>query len=112
MFAIVSPQTAFLPCPTVNGPVGFAETNSTLAFLPLCLSDFPKVLGEARISFIISERKEDVKKKLIKPGPAISVFDIILLSIFKLEIIYSAISFGFFFNCFVSSIAAFEERSP
>ena len=41
MFDIVSPNMALRPCPTVNGPVGLALTNSTLAVFPDPIFPFP-----------------------------------------------------------------------
>ena len=57
----MSPITAFLPCPTVKGPVGFAETNSTIAFLPAYLEDFPKSSAFSKIVLMIEVVAEELK---------------------------------------------------
>ena len=80
MLESVSPITAFLPCPTVNGPVGFADTNSTFALLPLYFNDLPKPTLLEIIFLAIPATYCGEKKKFINPGPAISALSITFLS--------------------------------
>ena len=59
---------------------------------------------------MIDDKASDFKKKLIKPGRAIST--LLKLSTSKLFTISSAISNGFFFNSLASCIAILLAKSP
>ncbi len=61
---------------------------------------------------MIFEVYSEVKKKLINPGPAISVLAITELSRFNESIISCAMALGFFLRIFVRSIAALLDKSP
>ncbi len=61
MLAKVSPTTAFLPCPIVKGPVGFALTNSTIAFFSLYFLVLPYSSFSVIILVIILEIYSVVK---------------------------------------------------
>jgi len=60
--------------PIVSGPVGFALTYSTMAFLPF--PDVPRPKSSLRWSTSVRESimKGAVRKKLMNPGPATSAF--------------------------------------
>src|SRR5690349_299578 len=71
MFEIESPRAALRPWPTCSGPVGLAETNSTMT-LPLVFGAQPNRSFCARISGTTAWKAPGARKKLMKPGPAIS----------------------------------------
>ena len=69
-----SPRAAPRPWPTCSGPVGLAETNSTLTERPAPPVDAP--YGVALARGCARDRRASwsaASQKLMKPGPAISV---------------------------------------
>ena len=68
----MSPRTAFLPWPTVSGPVGFALTNSTCARRPAPASERPYASPCSTASRSMRCQNTGARRKLMKPGPAIS----------------------------------------
>ena len=66
-----SPSAALRPWPTCSGPVGLAETNSTITFCPLG-GRRPKRSWAASTSDTTACLAAAARRKLMKPGPAIS----------------------------------------
>ena len=54
------------------GPVGLAETNSTMYFLPASVSFSPYFSPAVSIPETVSANHFSPRRKFIKPGPAIS----------------------------------------
>ena len=71
-----SPNTAPLPCPTCRGPVGLAETNSINTFELEPRQLLPYKCFSFNIFSITANFVSLEVKKLINPGPAISIFRI------------------------------------
>ena len=63
-----SPSTALRPWPIVSGPVGLADTNSTIACLPCPASLRPKAVPSRRTPATTPCQRARARKKLRKPG--------------------------------------------
>jgi len=72
-FVITSPSIAPLQCPTCNGPVGLAETNSTLYLFFLKEFD-PYFSFRFNKSFKNFCQKSSLNSIFKKPGSAINIF--------------------------------------
>ena len=71
MFESVSPKTPPRALPICIGPVGFADTNSTITFFPTPSVFIPYFSPVVWIKVKESEYQFEANVKLINPGPAI-----------------------------------------
>src|SRR6202023_2001422 len=111
-----SPSTALRPWPTVTGPVGFAERNSTWTFLPAPgRSSHRRGFQNARpalAAWRISECQYvgDILK-LMKPGPATDT-SLTSAGSMTCDLIISAIARGALRSGLASVTALFDETPP
>ncbi len=73
---MASPSAACRPWPTCSGPVGLAETNSIITLAPRPRSERPYAAPRSRIVRAMRCLAAGLRRKLMKPGPAISGFSI------------------------------------
>ena len=64
-----SPSTALRPWPIVSGPVGLAETNSTITWAPAPAALVPKLAPSRSTRTIRSRQRARERKTFRKPGP-------------------------------------------
>ena len=110
-FVITSPSIAPLQCPTCNGPVGLAETNSTLYLFFLEEFD-PYFSFRFNKSFKNFCQKSSLNSIFKKPGSAINIF--LNSGNFLIRFVLSniAISFGFLLFILDNTKAALHDISP
>ena len=106
-----SPSAAWRPWPICRGPVGLAETNSTCTDLPAPVSPRPKSSRWSRMVSMTEPLAASVRKKLMNPGPAISVFSTCGES-GRAEQSFAARSRGDMRACFARVRAMLLARSP
>ena len=63
-----SPTNAPRALPTVSGPVGLADTNSTLTRRGVGAATRPQLVGEARIAPTVRSRARSARRRFTKPG--------------------------------------------
>ena len=97
--------------PTCNGPVGFADTNSTFTFNPAPMSERPKSAPAATATGITFCHNSGDRRRFKKPGPATSA-DMMRSSLINNSANPSAIARGFARAGFAKTIAAFVAISP
>ena len=113
---MVSPSTALRPWPTVTGPVGLAERNSTCTFLPAPgrnshargFQNARPALAAWRISAC---QYAGAILKLMKPGPATET-SLTSAGSVTCDLIISAIARGALRSGLASVSAMFEATSP
>ena len=107
-----SPRAAPRPWPTCRGPVGLADTNSTLIFSDCAALLRPYPVPSPRIRRTRETSSLSPSQKLMNPGPAISVFAIIPSGNRSSVIRRSASFRGLVFCDFATTMARLVARSP
>jgi hypothetical protein len=109
--ASMSPTTAPRQWPMCSGPVGLAETYSTLTRSSLPTVHSPYSSPSRRIVRSSSRQASGDRRRLMKPGPAIST-EVTGGSASSFALISSASARGLVAAGFASTIAALVARSP
>ena len=109
---MASPTTAPRPWPTCIGPVGLAETYSTITVRPAPTWLRPYSLPFPRTSPRPSSQTRGAIQRFKKPGPAISTLVTTLASSTRLSSRIWAICRGGLPAALLSSIAALDDQSP